>query len=244
MNSRSDVGAVRPNHRWPRARRAAVFLATLLLTLGAGWRLLPMFVPTAAVQSYRVRAKVQLPAAANLPQQAEAIRAEMTKPAAVEDALAAAGIESHEAGTGPSAAVCEQLEIETRPANSGFDLLVSLPQVAKLDAPAAAVVVNRLVESWLAAHARARINAAVQAHDAAQSRLDQARRQLAETAAQYDVADKSNRFRRGIRWIPIPSRMSPNKLRSRYGPISSVAWPSCARNARQCSRLEPASIPK
>ena len=178
---------MRRNNRWPQARRTAVFFATLLLALAAGWRFLPVFVPSAKVQPYRVRVKVQLPAAADLPRATDEIRTELTRPAAVEDALAAAGIESHEAGTGPSASVREQLEIETRTANSGFDLLVSLPQVAKVDAPAAAVVVNRLVESWLAAHARSRADAAGRAHAAAQAELDQARRQMAQIRTEYET---------------------------------------------------------
>lgn len=181
MKSRSDAS------RWPRARRTAIFAATLLLALVTGWRLLTEFVPNAKAQSYRVRVKVQLPATADLPRATDEIRTELTRPAALDDALAAAGIESHEAGAGAAASVREQLEVETRTANSGFDLLVSLPPVSKIDASAAAIVVNRLVESWLAAHTRSRADAAQRAQDAAQAQLDQARRQMTETTSEYEA---------------------------------------------------------
>jgi hypothetical protein len=163
-----------------------VFTVTLLLALAGGWRLLPVLAPGAKALPYRVRVKVQLPAAAGLPQESDAIRAELARPAAIEDALAAAGIESNKNSAGPATSVGDQLEVETRAANSGFELLVGLPQVAKIDAPTAAVVINRLVEAWIAGHERTQIETAERAHAAAQVQLDQARRQMAVTASEYE----------------------------------------------------------
>ena len=187
MKHGSDpTGARWARNRGSGLRRWAVFSATLLLALTGGWSLLPVLAPGGKVQPYRVRVKVQLPASAELPQSIDAIRAELTLPTAIEDALAAAGIESNKAGAGAAASVGEQLEVETRSANSGFDLLVSLPQVPRLDAPAAAVVVNRLVEAWLAGHERNLLQAAERAHDAAQVQLDQARRQAGAITAENE----------------------------------------------------------
>ena len=96
-----------------RFRRLAVFSATLLLASVAGWRLLPILEPQASVQPYRVRVKVELPASAGLPQSNDKIRAELIRPESIQDALAAAGIDSHVKGVGPADEVGEQLEVET-----------------------------------------------------------------------------------------------------------------------------------
>jgi hypothetical protein len=56
-----------------------------------------------------------------------------------------------------------------------------------MDAPAAAMVVNRLVESWVAQHERTHAVAAEQAHTTAQAKLDEARRQLAQNTAEYEA---------------------------------------------------------
>jgi hypothetical protein len=96
-------------------------------------------------------------------------------------------MDSHEATAGSIAAVRDQIEVETRAADSGFDLLVSLSQVPRIDAPSAAVVVNRLVENWLAERQHAQAESARREHDAAQAKLDLARRQAEEANSEYDT---------------------------------------------------------
>ena len=232
MNPSSETNVSRPRAVvGPRPRRAALFVATLLTGLAAGWLPLTLWAPRTEAQAYRVRVKVQLPAVAELPRALDQIRTELLLPAALTDALAAAGIDAHEAAAGLADSIRNQLEIETRTADVGFDLVVSLPQVARLDAPAAAIVVNRLIESWLAQHQRTQADAAQKAYDTAQAKLEQAHQQLVAAGTEYNALVDQMLSGAGSPLARTPGEALPSKPRPRCARTSNVAWPNCAQRA-------------
>lgn len=163
------------------ARPIAVFVTTLAVVSLAGWRWLPEF-EQPAVGPFEVRTSVQLRGDGA----GEASASRLSHLASVE-AVTQAGLETGQDLEGQAAAIAEALQVESRPASSGLELVVRLPRVSELDARSAAALVNRLVENYIAAADAGRIHAAEAAHAVAQERLGRARTSLVEARAELDA---------------------------------------------------------